>query len=606
MILWHLFAEDSSLKAGLFNFKEGNVMDFGDQLSIFGDLFADPVVPSAKTKAQKKPDKKEQNKKAGKKVQLPVTINLLGFKPFTLTEEMAGDKEIEEGKIVKIVREKETWLPDALTYEDKSLRFSGVITVKGAASVSEMYFGPERIDLVDIPEEERGAAQLVAYFKTHYPEAAAAVSGIYVSDGKAYVIPQAEGALEVKSVQIPETEMYLRTLAGEIILLKREDLLPLTGVEEEDVTEDTEIKAEDLYQFLPEWLRGAAAFVKTKDETLLAVCRGKTKVGPQKTKYHIKGGAVISLYFIKYNLEPEELGKTELEEEDIRAFLVQKGHIEYGFPDTSIVISPYTDKAENKKYLLVSTRGSKKGAVSHPFFELGPDGFKWTGPKVPLFMLRRFVWAAREARRQWDGEVLLELFFFRDRYFWYIPHQRVSGASVVSEQEPWLENQVSSGAIKVGEWHSHGRIPAFFSSIDDADETFPGLYGVVGSLLEVPSFAWRAISPNGVEKLGNHQIFDVFDDDKEYDGRLGWFQNYVRSAFREIKKSVYSYPAYSSSGGNALLMDQEQARFWKEISDTKMIQNGDGSALLAAPGFVEDDAFKTGFDDTISNLLFNL
>ena len=58
-------------------------MDFGDQLSIFGDLFADPVVPSVKTKAQKKPDKKEQNKKAGKKVQLPVTINLLGFKPFT-------------------------------------------------------------------------------------------------------------------------------------------------------------------------------------------------------------------------------------------------------------------------------------------------------------------------------------------------------------------------------------------------------------------------------------------------------------------------------------------------------------------------------------------
>ena len=82
-------------------------MDFGDQLSIFGDLFADPVVPSAKTKAQKKPDKKEQNKKAGKKVQLPVTINLLGFKPFTLTEEMAGDKEIEEGKIVKIVRERD-------------------------------------------------------------------------------------------------------------------------------------------------------------------------------------------------------------------------------------------------------------------------------------------------------------------------------------------------------------------------------------------------------------------------------------------------------------------------------------------------------------------
>ena len=44
----------------------------------------------------------------------------------------------------------------------------------------------------------------------------------------------------------------------------------------------------------------------------------------------------------------------------------------------------------------------------------------------------------------------------------------------------------------------------------------------------------------------------------------------------------------------------------RDFRHKQMIQNGDGSALLAAPGFVEDDAFKTGFDDTISNLLFNL
>ena len=45
--------------------------------------------------------------------------------------------------------------------------------------------------------------------------------------------------------------------------------------------------------------------------------------------------------------------------------------------------------------------------------------------------------------------------------------------------EPYLECYEVSGLVKVGEFHSHGRIPAFFSATDDEDETFPGLYGVV-------------------------------------------------------------------------------------------------------------------------------
>ena len=60
-----------------------------------------------------------------------------------------------------------------------------------------------------------------------------------------------------------------------------------------------------------------------------------------------------------------------------------------------------------------------------------------------------------------------------------MPFQQVYHASVEAEREPYLECYEVSGLVKVGEFHSHGRIPAFFSATDDEDETFPGLYGVV-------------------------------------------------------------------------------------------------------------------------------
>lgn len=584
-------------------------MDFGDQLSIFGDLFTDPVVPAAKTKAQKKTEKKDPNKKALKKVQLPVTINLLGFKPFILTEEMAEGNEIEEEKIVKIIREKETWLPDALSYEDKSLRFSGVVTEKGAADVSRMFFGPEEIDLGGLPEEKRETAELVAYVKTQTPKWATVVTGLYTSKGTAYVIPQAEGAKAVRAVKIPEEELLLHTLWGEIIPLKRDELIALAGVEEEDITEDTEVKTADLVSFLPEWLRGAAAFGKAnKENELLVVCKGRTPEvhTPAKTTYDIKGGAVISLYFIKYTLDPEEFGKDKLLEEDIRAFLVQKGHVEYGFPDTGVVITPYTDKKDGLKYLLVSTRGSKKGAGDHPFFELGANGFTWTGPKVPLYMLGRFVIVARLAVERWKSEILMELFFHRGEYFWHIPYQKVHLASVKSWQEPWLENSVTSGAIKVGEWHSHGSIQAFFSSVDNADETFPGLYGVIGGLgKDVPSFTWRAVTADRVEELDKSLMGDVFDDNCTEDPDPWGFLEYVLSVFRTIDQELTSYPLYESPGGKALLMEHPQALFWERFEVAEVIRNQNGSSFLAAPGFKKESAAQTRDSCTVSRFLFD-
>lgn len=77
-----------------------------------------------------------------------------------------------------------------------------------------------------------------------------------------------------------------------------------------------------------------------------------------------------------------------------------------------------------------------------------------------------------------DSEVAVHLFYDpkRKSFKWFVPFQQVYHASVEAEREPYLECYEVSGLVKVGKFHSHGRIPAFFSATDDEDETFPGLY----------------------------------------------------------------------------------------------------------------------------------
>ena len=90
-----------------------------------------------------------------------------------------------------------------------------------------------------------------------------------------------------------------------------------------------------------------------------------------------------------------------------------------------------------------------------------------------------------------NAEFMAELWYHAELGFtWYFPEQRAGHAWVRSRHEEWLEMPFS-GAVKVGEFHSHGRIPPFFSGIDDNDELMiPGFYGVFGNAGK-PEAEWR-------------------------------------------------------------------------------------------------------------------
>lgn len=146
-----------------------------------------------------------------------------------------------------------------------------------------------------------------------------------------------------------------------------------------------------------------------------------------------------------------------------------------------------------------------------------------------------------------------------------MPFQQVYHASVEAEREPYLECYEVSGLVKVGEFHSHGRIPAFFSATDDEDETFPGLYGVVscGDDRKV----YRAVL--GADKqifLTEEQMKTVvYDSDEDrLSWVLGWFHqvynksigngsHYIVLVGQEKTKAIY-VPSY------------EMARFLKVFS----------------------------------------
>ena len=114
-----------------------------------------------------------------------------------------------------------------------------------------------------------------------------------------------------------------------------------------------------------------------------------------------------------------------------------------------------------------------------------------TGPKIPSFMFLGLRRSFEAAAREKDSEFLAELWWTEEfGYTWYFPEQRAGHAWVQSRHEVWLEMPFS-GAVKAGEFHSHGRIPPFFSGTDDNDELMkPGIYGVFGCY-GMPNAEWR-------------------------------------------------------------------------------------------------------------------
>ena len=110
-------------------------------------------------------------------------------------------------------------------------------------------------------------------------------------------------------------------------------------------------------------------------------------------------------------------------------------------------------------------------------------------PRIPRRILEAIYGFFSFVCRRWDGEAVAFLYYSPQtgEFLVDVPPQRLFRFRSKSGWE--TEGRVEYGALprpegflKIGDAHSHGRQPAFFSSTDDHDDLEDGLRIVMGSL----------------------------------------------------------------------------------------------------------------------------
>ena len=113
--------------------------------------------------------------------------------------------------------------------------------------------------------------------------------------------------------------------------------------------------------------------------------------------------------------------------------------------------------------------------------------FEYNLPKIPISYFKEIEGFFKKVNEYWRTEAYCEIRYENGNYAICIPPQYCTPTSVRYESP-----DDSPESYCVASIHSHNRMPAFFSSIDDADEKGKKLYGVFGNLSERTQFIMRA------------------------------------------------------------------------------------------------------------------
>lgn len=528
--------------------------------------------------SDKKSAGKKGKKTSEKKYQLPITLNMDGV-VHTLEQLEDGKTEATLQEMKGLIEKRWSWYPaDISDLDIDEKRGMAFITyrqegsVKGSIAIGDsdvFQFGQSEMEYTDRIDEESGDVEisnLQSVFKATFPQ-------YFAEDSKSWekitILRSASTGVIVPLLpivnanKIPVMDTLTFITAKGIFTFTKEEQLAVIKERIQDAEPDSapELEIEDI-----------AALMKGKElyfEDRLAVSETGTEgtystwIQPKKSEkpevkeemYPVKG-ITLSLYYARYELSPEEFdGKEEVTKGELLAFLVRKNHPEYEYTDVRV------NYLKKEKVILITTNGSKKGAdvrdmkyfpedmkqypevdgypdyqtfdnpmftVKIPRVPLEKCYFSWNIMKIPDYIKAQGAFISRQVYQRFKTEVSLDLYYSTKQgiYFWNPPAQKGTPSGVSTQTEAFLEASYCSGLIKIGQGHSHGRYPAFFSMQDDSDEKMPGIYCVWGSLEEEKtSFCMRAgvgeglflsISPDqvfenqqAVSKMSAELLFDL-------------------------------------------------------------------------------------------------
>jgi len=140
------------------------------------------------------------------------------------------------------------------------------------------------------------------------------------------------------------------------------------------------------------------------------------------------------------------------------------------------------------------------------------EGLVWKNSKIPAELFYQIVGFFRKH----DSEVYAQIFWSREekKYYVFIPEQCVSQASIEVKND-YVKEQTDLLVLEV---HSHNRMGAFFSSIDNSDEKRLCIYGVISFKSDNIISMWRL-------KCGDDLIELQFDEIFEFSYPKFWDKN---------------------------------------------------------------------------------
>lgn len=249
----------------------------------------------------------------------------------------------------------------------------------------------------------------------------------------------------------------------------------------------------------------------------VAVKKGEIKNAVEKYALPLK----VFLAFIgkEFELTPEEFdGKARITLAEIRTYFSSKYRI---FADTSRKLDSIYIEEDN--YLSLMFTSGKKGALTQNtpcqsitspdsnvstiekdefpigtfFLSKSNSGqicnirFSYALPKIPQHILNDVITYFREDIK---NEAYVKICYNKTENQYFIVHSecQATKTNVVYHlpTEGLLNNR---NIIQVMDIHSHNTMSAFFSHVDDIDECYPGLFGVIGRLDTAdPSICIRA------------------------------------------------------------------------------------------------------------------
>lgn len=537
--------------------------------------------PAAPKKAEKKPEKKAEKKpeksaapkKPEKKISFPLTVIVGTGVTIELTADEAGEAKTMDA-IVDLVCARRGYEKDVVTSKYLDER-KIIVCLNRAKAKAKGEFKIEATTVIKVGDEEYSAAEIegsrtkdeLIKFVSKVREDKEDLPYVFI-EGKEKIYALIGEAKAYGDVRLP---VKVIDIYGNAIVITEEDLkdvkLPdetdAEGEEEDVVVTDGEVEVEAIKKLVFESERYATSREALtlyrpnepkKDEnvlylaldTVLAYTAPNSSEPKKPTMYPTN--ATISLLFTRIPLTPEMFGgKKEVEAKEIFAVLQKEKHEEFTesrarlrydkdgnfiFPemksstkgaDVFCTREDAMAAAQDKEYYICDFlhcdkmyRFEKTFVSETEATKTGEGRFRWKLPKIPMKMLASIEDFFRKVSLLYGTEALVWICWNpkSKSYFFVLPEQRVTKTMVTTDNTLLSVN----GSIRVMDFHSHNSMPAFFSSVDNADEVGNLLYGVMGMLVDEdsePMIEMRAGTGGRFVKLAIDDIFGESDEEVE-------------------------------------------------------------------------------------------